>query len=183
MYNLRRNNNFDRIFKFKYFLFISCFTFFLYQSINLLNEFMSGKTVTTITYGIIRNTTLPAITICPHYLDFRKLSMLNENVLILYQEYLRKIEKTNRSTINGMGSELVDIYGRALQIFLKSKTPNININDDIIENLKPFNNQINKPILSAYFHLSSVHGDIDNDLLPFSDTSHQMISLPMESII
>ena len=82
MYNLRRSN-INELFKMKYFLFIICVTLLLYQSIDLFNEFMSGKTMTTIAYGIIRNTTLPAITLCLNSLDFSKLAMSNENVMFL----------------------------------------------------------------------------------------------------
>ena len=72
MYNLRREYNFNYgLFRMKYFLFIICVTLLLYQSIDLLNEFMSGKTVTAIAYGIIRNTTLPEIAICVNSLNFR----------------------------------------------------------------------------------------------------------------
>ena len=82
--------------------FIICFTFLLYQSIDLFNEFMSGKTVTTINYGIIHNTTLPAITICPHYLDYRKLAMSNENVSKLYEKYFKILPNISREDIKVM---------------------------------------------------------------------------------
>ena len=102
MYTLRRNKHFSELFEMKYFLFIICVSLLLYQSIDLLTEFMSGKTVTTISYGIIRNTTLPAITICPNYLDFRKMAMSNKNVSLLYEKYLKKIENANRNDINNI---------------------------------------------------------------------------------
>ena len=166
----------------KYFLFLICITLLLYQSTNLLNVFMSGKTVTYIHYGIIRNTTLPAITICKPDLDFKKLSMLNENVSILYQEYLRKIENASISDINVMDKYLFGIYMKALDILFHSKTTIININNYILENLTPFINQMNETILSSTFRFSTAHGNIDNDLIRITYNSYQMKSSPMESI-
>ena len=183
MYNLRRNNYFDELFKMKYYLYIICVSLLLYQSIDLFNEFMSGTTVTTISYGIIRNTTLPAITICPHNLDFRKMSMLNENVLKLYDKYLKIIENANRSYISDVGGNLFDIYLDALEIFFDSKIPNININNDILENLTPYKNHMNETIFNMVnIQYSTAHGEIDNDLIRINNDSYRMISLPIESI-
>ena len=147
----------------KYFLFIICFSLLLYQSIDLLNEFMSGKTVTNINYGIIRNTTLPGITLCPSNLDYRKLSLLNENVSILYKRYLREIENSSRSRIGDMTRYFFDSYLDALTIFFDSKSPNINV-------------------LNVEFRYSTAHGDFDNDLRRIGNNSYRMISLPMESM-
>ena len=181
MYNLRRYN-FNVLFKMKYFLFFICILFLLYQSIDLLNEFMSGKTVTNINYGIIRNTTLPAITLCPSNLDFRKMSMLNKNVSILYDKYLKEIENLNKTKIEEIDRYLFETYVDALKIFFISKSSNININDYILENLEPFINQMNESELNVEFHYSTEHGDIDTDLIRIKNNSYRMISLPMESI-
>ena len=166
----------------KNFLFIICFSLLLYQSIDLLNEFMSGKTVTNINYAIIRNTTLPGITLCPSNLDYRKLSLLNENVSILYKRYLREIENSSRSRIGDMTRYFFDSYLDALTIFFDSKSPNININDRILENLTPFINQMNETVLNVEFRYSTAHGDFDNDLRRIGNNSYRMISLPMESM-
>ena len=182
MFNLRRSINFNELFEMKYFLFIICITLLLYQSIDLLNEFMSGKTVTHISYGIIRNTTLPAITICPHYLDFQKMAMSNENVSILYAGYLKKIENASKSEINDFSRDLLNYYWKALEIFLNSKKANINIKDDILENLTPLNDQRNETIFDVEIRSSIAHGDIDYDLIRSKIVNYKMKSIPMESI-
>ena len=171
----------SELFKMKFLLFMICVSFLLCQSIGLLNEFMSGKTVTTISYGIIRNTTLPAITLCPNNLDFRKLAMSNENVL-LYEKFMKKIKNATRSDINDMGINLIDTYLDALEIFFNLKTPNININEKILENLPPFINQMNETLLNVKFRLSTVYGNSSNDIMGIDNHSHRMISLPMESL-
>ena len=183
IHNLRRKSNvyITELFKMKFFLFIICFTMLLYQSIDLLNEFMSGKTVTNINYGIIRNTTLPAITICHSDLDFKKVSMLNKNVSILYKIYLNKIENASINDINDMDLYLFGIYLKAMEQFFHSES-NIKINNYILENLTPFVNQIKEKILSVKFRFSTAHGDIDNDLIRIDYNHYEMKSLPMESI-
>ena len=182
MYNLRRGNNFNVLFNIKYFLFIICVSFLLYQSIDLLNEFMSGKTVININYGIIRNTTLPAITICPHDLDFRKLAMLNENVSKLYKTYVNNMPNASKVDIGEKQSHFYKAFNEALKIFFNSQSPNINIKNNILENLTPFIDQMNKTIFTTEIARSIAHGNIDNDLLRF-DEDYRMISLPMESVI
>ena len=182
MHNPRRENNSFELLKTKYILFVICFTFLLYQSIDLLNEFMSGKTVTTITYGIIRNTTLPAITICPHDLDYRKLAMLNENVSILYVKYIKNISNLSRKDIEVMENNYLNYY-RALEIFFNSNKSNFNINNDILDNLTPFNNQTNNRTLYSQLQLSYPYGNIENDLSKIDNYSYRIISLPMESLM
>ena len=146
---------------------------------------MSGKTVTNISYGIIRNTTLPAITMCPSSLDFRKLAKLNGNVSILYEQYLKMliVENGSRSGSDNLPRHLYDIYFKALEMYYNLKTPSININNYILENLTPFMNERNESLLSAWFESSYSQGEIDNDLERNNDDSYRMISLPMESLI
>ena len=180
MYNLRRGTNFNELFKMKYFLFIICFTLLLYQSIDLLNEFMSGKTVTNINYEIIRNTTLPAITICPHYLDFRRMAMSNKNVSIIHENYLKEIR--NASKIESRNDLINEYYMKALEMFFKLEGNKININDNLLENLTPFIDQKNETSLDVEIRSSIAHGDIDNDLIRSEITNYKMKSIPMESI-
>ena len=162
MYNLRNVNN---LFQMKYFLFIICVTFLLYQSIDLLNEFMSGKTVTTIAYGIIRNTTLPAITLCLKSLDFSKLARSNQNVMFLYRNYLKELENSTTSKIREVDSYWLKTYWGALAMYFNSTSPNININKYILKNLIPFTNQMNETILKVEFHGSVAYGEIHNNLI------------------
>ena len=183
MYNLRGGHNLNESFKMKYFLFIVCFTLLLYQSIDLLNEFMSGKTVTNIRYGIIRNTTLPAITICPSNFDFRKMVKSNINVSILYEKYLKIIENSSLNDKDKLTRYLPAIYSKALEMFFNLKTPSINIKNYILENLTPFMNQRNESILSAWFQSSYYHGENKYDFDHNNNDSYRMISLPMESLI
>ena len=91
------------------------------------------KTVTTINYGIIRNTTLPTITICPHYLDYRKLAMLNENISTLYEKYSKTLQNINREDINDRENNFFT-YLKALEMFFETNFSNFNINKYILEN-------------------------------------------------
>ena len=100
MYNLQRNNNINKYFKVNYLFFIICVSFLFYQSIDLLTEFMSGKTVINISVENIRNTTLPAITLFAGNLDLDRLSLTNKNISILNEEYFKLIENANRSRIS-----------------------------------------------------------------------------------
>ena len=42
---------------------------------------------------------------------------------------------------------------------------------------------MNETILSVWFYLSTGHGEIDNDLIQITDNLHELISLPMESLM
>ena len=140
---------------------------------------MSGKTVTTINYGIIRNTTLPGITICPHYLDYRKLAKSNENVSILYKRYLKLIQNSSRKDIEDNFS----IYLKALKIFFDLNSSNININNTILVNLTPYQiYQKNITTLDVKLYSVSAYGKIENDLIQMDEHSYGIISLPMESL-
>ena len=163
----------------KYFLFIYCFSFLTYQSIYLFSEFVSGKTVINISFGLIRNTTLPSVTICPHFLDFRKLAMLNKNVSILYNQYLKMIENASRSNIDNKGVNSYLLYIKALKIFFNSNAPNINIKNDILENVTPLTK--NETMFSVLFHQAMAYGDIDQDLIRIGEY-YFLTSLPMESL-
>ena len=109
---------------------------------------MSGKTVINISVGIIRNTSSPAITLGHYGLDFSKLSLSNENVSILYKEYLALIENANRSRINDITKKLTQLYLIALTIYFPSNKQDIPTKD-ILNNLIPSNNGINGTFLNS----------------------------------
>ena len=185
MYNFQRRNNLNKFFKINYFFYIISVSFLLYQSIDLFIEFMSGKTVNNISVGNIRNTSLPAVTLCPCSLDFGKLSFSNKNVSILYKKYLKMIEKANRSR-SVLHGNLDDLYDKALEIYFNWNEQNINIKDHIINNLTPLINKMNETMLSSIFYRSSAYGPIDKDLNQFEaerDLNYIMKSLPIESLI
>ena len=186
MPNISRFNNFNELLKMKYIFFTICVTFLSYQSINLFNEFMSGKTVTSISVGIIENTTMPAISVCPGHLDFSKLAMLNSNVSELYQQYLKIIDKANRSSISDMASNMFWLYDEALNIFYNlspTNRKNININNDILENLTPYVNNMNQTILAALFYRTLFYGETGEEFFLSEDGYFYMLTtLPMESV-
>ena len=185
MHNSGRNNNLNKVINIKYILFVICVTFLSYQTIDLFNVFMSGKTVTSISVGTIRNTTLPAISICLDALDFQKLSRLNYNASKLYEQYLRLIDNINRNNINlvnDVGLNMSVLYRRAWKIYFNSKI-NINIKNDLLENLIPFINEKLERIFLGYFFLSSVYGGTDEDLVRSDNGRYIIVSpLPMESL-
>ena len=111
---LRRSINLNKIFKFNYLIYLICFALLIYQSIDLIIEFMSGKTVINISVENNRNTSLPGLTICPYSLDFSRLSLLNENVSKLYDKYLKLIENANRSRISEIQKYLDQLYNKAI---------------------------------------------------------------------
>ena len=182
MQNINGSNNYEKYFKTEYILFIICVAFLSYQSIDLFNEFMSGKTVTSISVGIISNTSLPAITLCPHRLDFSKLTLLDTNVSSLHKQYMEMIKKTNRSSISEVDSILYGFYWRALVIYFNVKSSTINIQDDIIENLMPLVNQNNQLVLRARIDDSSAYGEIEQDLTGINGQFHELKSLPLETL-
>ena len=167
------------------FLHIISVSFLTYQSIDLYNEFMAGNTVTSISVGIIRNTTLPTISLCPGHLDFRKLAMLNDDVLELYKQFLKIIDKANRSSISDMTNKIYSLYEKALDIFFNlssTNTKNINITNDILENLTPYVNEKNETVLSALFFQTLFYGEIDEDFFRSQYGYYILKSLPMESV-
>ena len=105
MNNLRKSNNFYQFVKLNNILFIICVTFISYQTFHLFNEFMTGNTVTTISIGTIRNTTLAAISICINGFNLKKLSMSNENISKFYEHYWASIPSLYPSTINILGQK------------------------------------------------------------------------------
>ena len=185
MDNSRRRTYLNKFIKIDYLFFIICLSFFVYQSIDLFIELMSGKTVINISVGIIRNTTLPAITFCPGALDFSRMSLSNENVSKLFKQYLEMIENANRSRINDIQNNLDELYVKALKIYFSSNGQKIQIKD-ILNNLTPFFDKMNETILSTIFFQSSAYGQIDKDLIKHRReyyTYYLMKSLPMESLL
>ena len=168
MYYSRRCYILNKYFKVEYLFFIICISFLLYQSIDLFILFMSGKTVTNISVGNIRNTSLPAITVCPGQLDFSRMSLSNENVTILYKEYLKMIENANRSRISDIEKDIIDIYFKAVLIYFYYKEDNIEI-QDILKNIPPYINKMNESTLTSLFIESSAYGKIDQDLIKYED--------------
>ena len=73
---------------FKMFSFIFCATGLLYQSSQLLSQYLSGKTYASIKIGKIFNDTLPALTICSfNFFSASKLSGFNPDLDKLHEEY------------------------------------------------------------------------------------------------
>ena len=181
MYNSRKNYNFYKYFKANFVIFTICVSILMYQSINLMIELSSGKTVINISVEIIRNTTLPAITFCPYNLDFYKLSLLNENISEMYKEYLEMIENSNTRTISE--NNLNKPYNEAVELYFNSKEENIEM-EEILNIITPSINNWNETILSSIFNQASAFGDIEKDLNKYEGefyTNYIMKSLPMES--
>ena len=142
---------------------------------------MSGKTVINISVGIIRNTSLPAVNLFHYGLDFSKLSLLNENVSILYKEYLALIENANKTRINDITKNLNALYFKGLKTYFHSNEKNIGTKD-MLNNLIPLTNKINETFLKSSIHYASAYGEIDKDLFKYNRGTYLMKSLPMESL-
>ena len=184
MNNLPPRNNSKKFFNVNYLFFIICVSLLFYQSFYLLTEFMSGKTVINISVEKISNTSLPTVTLCPYYFDFSRLSLLNENVSILYKHYLKMIENANRSRISDIQDYLYDIYFKAVNIYFNSKGNKIKIKE-LLYNIPGLFNKMNETIFSSIIYESSAYGQIDKDLIKYEYayyTNYIMKSLPMESI-
>ena len=185
MCNSRSNNNLYKFFKINYFIFIICVSFLIYQSVNLFIELISGKTVVNISVGYIRNGSLPAITLCPSSFDFSKLSLLNDNIFIMYKQYLKMVENLNERRRRDIQDNLKQILVEALKIYFNSTENNIKI-DKILNFLTPHLDKINKTMLITIFYRSSAYGEIDNDLIKIEgqhDENYIMKSLPIESLL
>ena len=181
---LRRSINLNNFYKVNYLIYSICFALLMYQSIDLIIEFMSGKTVINISVENNRNTSLPGVTICPYSLDFSRLSLSNKNVSKLYDKYLKLIENANRSRISDIKKYLDELYNKALDIYFNSNENNIKIKE-ILNNLTPFMNNIDEKMFSSVFYLASAYGEIDEDLIHHEGyyfKNYFMRSFPMESL-
>ena len=140
---------------------------------------MSGKTVINISVEVIRNTTLPAVTLCIEGVDFIKMVLSTKNSSIFNEHYLVKSENLNISTINAIEHFFLDIYYKTMNSYFDSNEKYLKMKD-ILKNLRPSVNRLNKTILNAAIHDLSVYGEIDKDLIV---TKGIMIkSSPMESL-
>ena len=163
-------NNFNKNTCVKYFktrnvLFVSCFSCLFVQTIRLFNEYMSGKTVTNISVGLISNDTLPAITFCPVELDFAKMSKIDQSVNELYDKYLGYIGRDGTIIPKYIEYEMQDLYLDALTIFGELiDNQVINIMDDLVNNLTPFNEKDRQDNITVIFKEAFASGPIENDL-------------------
>ena len=154
---------------------------FIVQINNLFIKFMSGKTLTNISFENIRNTTLPAVTICPTAVDFSKLSLLNDNIWILYKQYIKMIGNASRSKLSYIEWHLIELYEKALKIYFNSTEKHIKMME-ILNTLTPLFDKNNESLISAIFYVSSAYGKIDRDLIySKNDDYFKLKSLPMES--
>ena len=89
---------------FKIFSIIFCTTGLLYQSSQLLSQYLSGKTYASIKIGKIFNDTLPALTFCSfNFFSASKLSGFHHDLDQLHEEYF---EISKLRSDNGYDSEL-----------------------------------------------------------------------------
>ena len=165
---------------FRNFLTICCFIGFLWQTAILFTEFMNGKTVTNISVGVLHNQTLPGITICPFGLDFKQISMINAELLNLYEESVELFTKVNKSTIDLLKYRYYLKYYQAQDKFFKwmGDKPN----KDTIVN---YTTHIEKRMINVNFYNAISSGVIENDLAEINGSSKlrfEMISIPMETM-
>ena len=76
-------------------LILICLCGFVYQVYLILTQYMLGKTVVNIDVKRLRAQPLPAITVCVETsLSITKLSKLNENNQLLYQDYMKVLNES-----------------------------------------------------------------------------------------
>ena len=176
---------FKRYFKLNNVFFIGCVSCLFYQSILLIKEFMSGKTVINISVEFITNDTLPAITICPGDINFQSLALINEDAARLYEEYLSLIEDGIQNKMNGIAGKIRDLYDDSKhKYYVAINTSCMNIQKCFINYLTPSKNLNNESLIDTKFLKSVVFGKIDQDLVyDNAMTAYNTISDTMESVL
>ena len=75
----------------------------IYQSSQLITEFMTGKTLVQITIGRVFNETLPAITVCvPYFISLERLAEIDPNINNQFKEFKQlflKLQDNNSDEI------------------------------------------------------------------------------------
>ena len=101
---------------------IFCTTGLIYQSSQLLTQYLSGKTYASIKIGRIFNDTLPSITVCSNnFFSASKLSGFDTKLDKLFIEY-RELHKLHYTAINTHydythGENLTNIHNKILQYY------------------------------------------------------------------
>ena len=162
---------------------ILCLAGFLYQSFELLNDYLMGKTVISLDVVLLEEEPLPAVTVCtPNWLSMNKLSNSSEYYELYkkynqsYQEYIEMMdngqnEPASYENLTLLLNHIDTIYKKIKikleeshsEIYSKVKTYGINISDF-------------KLIVNAYGvykeHLTDIIGNSSN-----------ILGNPIESII
>lgn len=160
---------------------------FIYQTIQLFNEYMSGKTVTAIKVGFMHNESLPAISICPEGLALNRLAKIDQRLAHLYQTY-RHIITSNQSIPVTTKTELKDILGRFETLIiehLKNSTNNFTMNELVNNYMVPFRLTSDENLMRVQFlALKSVWPTNMSKVITKSKDSEiwSVVSEPMETI-
>ena len=102
---------------------LACLTGFVYQTLLLSLDYMSGETVTRVMMVSRIPDYLPGVTICyPGMISLLKLSKLNDQTNQMYQEYLGKLEnfrrfdqiEKNESLLRNVKKEMEILYNDKL---------------------------------------------------------------------
>ena len=126
-------------FIFKLISFIICLIGLLYQSSELLTQYLSGKTYASIKFGMIFNDTLPAITVCyPFFFSGSKLSGFDQELDRIHEEYMVSFKLRNEMYNHELETILGSIGHKIEQFYIKiSMKKSLSINE-IFNYTQPF---------------------------------------------
>ena len=114
-----------------------------YHTLQLFNDYMSGKTVASIEVGKVFNDTIPGITICyPFFISFEKLSNFNPDYSQQFKEYLANFE--NRTEMKRIYDNVVK---KAIDAINSGKLNFSDILQNATINYSDFNDKLSISIL------------------------------------
>lgn len=105
-----------------------CLTGFVYQTKCLFDQYVNGKTIINLEIDLVRNYSMPALTICPGGLDLVKLSKLDLSYNQEYKQFLKLTDKIKFGVINDTVSQAMASMNANLTMNLVSMVNNAAIN-------------------------------------------------------
>ena len=153
-------------------IFIICF---IYQTTELMSEYMSGRTVINIKYGRESNESIPGITICyPCYLSMEGAIQLNPKLGSVFRDY-KTLNNDNVSLKNSQADKLNKLY---LEIY-ENITNSHSIFDLMDKFSIPFNISSDKE-LKPFINVTAFGFVRTSDTLGIDYISHTDVN-PIES--
>ena len=118
-----------------------CLSGLLYQSYDLVNQYISGETVVSLKLERLETKPLPAFTIClPKFLSLKKASEFDSVNNKLYMNYTRLLEEywNNDTTLNNTIPKDKDLNSKLAGLYLQIRNRIIKANLSAIDVLANF---------------------------------------------
>ena len=170
-------SNILRFFKstlnYKNLLFLICVLGLTLQTIELFDDFMQGKTLPNLFLGQIDNDNFPAITICPSYVDYRKISTIHNQILKSYDSYLELVKSLTKTVENDMKEMIMNkLYTTSVSYYFQSQ-PSCNVEECILNKMTSLidnkiigkNQSMISPFLGRLYYDEKIHQDIIDKML------------------